>query len=148
MKATANRQLRAYVTVVSTGISALQSNTKLEATIAIKNFGQTPAYKFSVSAQIDFGLTFADVHPVKDANVVLGHLAPSASFTTQLFALFTLNAGQFYQLQGSAAAVFVHGIIRYVDAFGNPHFTRFRLMTTPRGELVSCGEGNDSDDDV
>ena len=58
-----------------------------------------------------------------------------------------------YQVTTKAAAVFVYGVIRYIDTYGKRRFTRFRVMTdgsrsVPTGGLVSCGTGNDTDDDA
>ena len=41
--------------------------------------------------------------------------------------------------------VFVHGCIEYVDTFGIPHFTRFRLQDSSDGSFFACREGNETD---
>jgi len=147
--ATASRQLRAYVSVKESQIR-LGPEQYPEARIQIKNFGQTPAYKFAVSAQINIGETFE--HPPKEPDKVLGHLAPGAEYLVTVKALFLLSKPLHDQLHIGAKTVFVHGIINYVDAFGKPHFTNFRTMTGGSGgvcgnALASAGEGNNTDDD-
>jgi hypothetical protein len=148
--ATARRQLRAYVSVKESRIDRLGPEEYPEAQIQIRNFGQTPAYKFAVSAQIAIGETLE--HPPKEPDKVLGHLAPGAEYIVTVSAPFLLAKPLHYQLHQGAKTVFVHGIINYVDAFGMPHFTHFRTLTGGtvgvRGNgLVSAGEGNNTDDD-
>lgn len=154
MDNTARRQLRAYVAIEDARINRVDAGAKPEALLTIRNFGQTPAYRFAVSAQTDFVLVGAETHPAPDDPPVLGHLAPGAEFRVAAQSLYTLNMSSLMQLQNGAANVFVHGIIRYVDTFGQPHFTRFRTtMGGPHHEipshrvLISCYEGNETDDD-
>jgi len=45
-----------------------------------------------------------------------------------------------------ARSVFVYGCIEYVDTFGDPHFTRFRLQDGPDQKFFACQEGNETDD--
>jgi hypothetical protein len=42
--------------------------------------------------------------------------------------------------------VFVYGCIEYVDTFGEPHFTRFRLEEGSGRRFFACAEGNETDD--
>jgi hypothetical protein len=148
--ATARRQLRAYVAVKDMFVKNVVPDESPLAELPIKNFGQTPAYRFSVSMSVSFGPTFGDVHPTQDQNVVLGHLAPSAVHFAKEGAPFTLSKAQYFQWETGTGTIFVHGIIRYVDTFDQPHYTCFRLKTPPGEQrLVSCGfEGNETDDDA
>jgi len=94
----------------------------------------------------------AETYPSREPTV-LGHLAPGAEFRVNAQSLFTLRIPSIMQLQSGAAKVFVHGIIRYVDTFGHPHFTRYRTTIGGPHEipghtaLISCGDGNETDDD-
>jgi hypothetical protein len=80
MNATARRQLRAYVAVKEVRIDKLDENARPEAHITIRNYGQTPAYEFAVSAHVDFAQSFAGVHAAKEPDGTMGHLAPGGEF--------------------------------------------------------------------
>src|SRR5208337_1225966 len=63
MNTTARRQLRAYVAVKDAHIDKLDAGRKPEARITIRNYGQTAAYRFTVSAHSDFVIPGADLQP-------------------------------------------------------------------------------------
>lgn len=148
MKATARRQLRAYVAIKDPLISRVDQQGQPEATITIRNYGQTPAYQFSVSTEMALVSSFEQACAVPDRRGLLGHLGPGADFTVRLTALFTISNAQFAQLATEVVSIFVYGIIRYVDTFGEPHFTRFRLQMGKDRRLFTCVDGNATDDDL
>jgi hypothetical protein len=153
MNETAGRQLRAYVAVKNGCVVGIRDGSKPIAWLTVKNYGQTPAYKFSVSVDIELVVGSDELHPNKEPSSVLGHLAPSAELVLTAPALVMLTQTHLFQLENGAATIFVHGIIRYFDTFGKEHFTRFRTMIgggfglPEDGRLVSCSEGNETDDD-
>lgn len=151
MNLTARRDLRAYVAVSKSSIERMDENGHPRANLTIKNFGKTPAYRFAVSADMNFVPPGDEAHEPKEPTNVVGHLAPGGEFEVVVDANWLLSAAWRHQLMNKTAAVFVYGLIRYIDTFGKPRFTQFRVMTdgnVPVGNLVSCGTGNDTDDDA
>jgi hypothetical protein len=114
----------------------------------ITNFGRTPAYRLSVSAELEFDVKETSSLPEPAAGPELGHLAPGADFTSDIHAPFCLLREGVGAIAGATHAVFLHGVIRYTDTFGALHFTRFRVATTPWYGTMTCGVGNDTDDDA
>lgn len=153
MNLTARRDLRAYVAVSKSSIEHMDENGHPRANLTIKNFGKTPAYRFAVSANINFVPPGDEPREPKEPIGVVGHLAPGGEFEVVVEADWLLNTAWRYQVMNKTAAVFVYGLIRYIDTFGKPRFTRFRVMTdggrsVPVGCLVSCATGNETDDDA
>jgi hypothetical protein len=148
---TAERQLRAYAhTSFSKVDNLIAGNGDIVFTIGLKNYGQTPAYKLSVSLRADL-LPF----PTRDlpapsveslSNLTLG---PGSEHTVTV-RRDALNQEEIADLAGSRA-LYVRGIIRYVDAFKANRFTRFSLIkgggnTYPvaGSDLFSANEGNEA----
>jgi hypothetical protein len=148
---TAKRELRAYVAPILMSVRSGMMGLQPVVVITIKNFGQTPAYRLSVDAFVAFAQTFADVPALEEQHVVRGHLAPGAAHEAKVVGPFIIDEQLWAQLTADppTRTLFVHGIIRYVDAFKQAHWTSFRQQAA-RGlvDLTSCGEGNDTDDDV
>lgn len=145
---TAKRELRAYVALKEVNIKANQPNTLPMGEMVIRNFGRTPAYRLSISAELAFDERAAKHLSEPAAGQELGHLAPGADFTSEIRAPFCLLRGGVSAIAGATHAVFLHGVIRYTDTFGALHFTRFRVTTTPWFGTKTCGEGNDTDVDA
>jgi len=66
---------------------------------------------------------------------------------------WVLNNSMRLQVTNRIAAVSLYGIVRYVDTFGKPRFTRYRVETdgggsVPQERLISSASGNDTDDDA
>ena len=144
---TAKRELRAYVTVETIRIQTVMADTGILGTMLIMNYGRTPAYKLSVACDLTVDLRIGAPLPLPAASPALGPLAPGAHFGTTKAALFRLTATQFNQLQGGTHRLFFHGEIRYMDAFGVPRFTRFRVESDGANTTTSP-EGNYTDDDA
>jgi len=152
MNLTARRDLRAYVFVLKGSVDRLDENGNPRATVTIKNSGKTPAYAFAVSADIAFVAPNTEPPAPREPGHPLGHLAPSGEFEVILNANWTLTGPMRLQVTTRTGSVVVCGLIKYVDTYGEPHFTRFRVVTdgqesVPNGRLVSFPAGNETDDD-
>lgn len=126
------------------------SDQSLSVTLAIKNFGQTPAYKFTVSMGVDvapFPLTTAlppaEIQQIKSANI-----GPDGIQTVN-FDRRPVPVGRRAGFAQKIVAVYVHGTITY-DTFDIPRFTNFRLYKG--GDAGESGprlhvaiDGNDAD---
>ncbi|HXQ00993.1 MAG TPA: hypothetical protein VN845_13135 [Solirubrobacteraceae bacterium] len=141
---TARRQLKAYVFVAGHGV---KYDRALEASIIVKNFGQTPAYKLRVSIRTLIGGTgeFRE-SAVSEMPPTVGTLGPGATFGAAV--RVDISTEELQTIQAGFQRLFVYGKVTFEDAFGNAgRWTTFRLMTqSPTWtQLVSCAEGNDSD---
>jgi hypothetical protein len=147
---TSRAQLRAYVYVESAQIS-LVAGAAPKTQVNIKNYGQTPAYKFRLLAGIAGGQSFETLPPATgDSRGILGVLAPSGTFQWFMEAPGILTQPDFDLLATGAATLFVYGEVTYEDAFGKPHRLKFRTMVggvagVGSKQLASCPEGNESD---
>jgi hypothetical protein len=152
MELTARRELKAYVFVAGHALQqpGIGFPTRLKVTLAVRNFGKTPAYRLRVDVRVfvaaHFGQQEAQItHPV-------GTLGPDASFSVDAFCE-NVTEQQLQQVINDQLKVFVFGRVDYEDAFGNNgRWMTFRLMTVgsaggrePWTKLVACEEGNDSD---
>lgn len=151
MKLTAVRQLRAYVSVKTARVSTLEVGRHPVATITVANYGQTPAYGFATAGQMDFVVSNRALPTLRES-IPTGHLGPSGEYILTATCPLELNAHSLDQLKTGAAVIFVHGIVNYIDTYGEKHFTRFRMKIggggVPLGAGIhSCNEGNETDDD-
>jgi len=155
---TAERELRAYVFVKDARIEGVTAGDSPVATVPLKNSGQTPAYKVRVSVQQELRAAFVEM-PAFEESKVLGHLAPGAVLTVMAPSVGSLDRSEYAGLDSGDFTLFVYGVVHYIDAFKVPHWTRFRVMVggpaglraeRPDGSLalVSCAEGNETDDDI
>jgi hypothetical protein len=158
-KDTAERQLRAYISVVVEKQPDLNGSGPPNAIILFKNTGQTPAY--SVRAHSVFsvlnGDTISDAQ-VKDIRDYMATLKgfESAMFPGQEFRQsaepakgIPLTENQKILISMGAMTLWVNGEVVYEDAFGHPHFTHFRLfMNGEEGNrydrLIWAEHGNDA----
>jgi hypothetical protein len=156
MKATAERQLRAYVMVESIRIDA----APVEGTIIriqIKNFGTTPAHEvvhvnnFAVDAfptPISLPPSDAGRQPIVPRAV----LPPSGTLVRleTRFLPAELSEAQKQKLKAGAAALYVFGRIDCVDAFGKPRWTEYRFFNYPAytgpTDFAQTEEGNRTED--
>jgi hypothetical protein len=144
-QATAHRQLRAYVAVSDIVYEPPIEGQAPRVTVIIKNFGATPAYKLAIALDAQIAGNEQQLCVATSASRTLGHLPPGVEFAITRSALIypgTVPA----EVAESARSVFVHGCIEYVDTFGDPHFTRFRLQDGTGQKFFACQEGNETDD--
>ena len=145
-EAAARRQLRAYV-----GISDVVHEEQIEGhsprvSITIRNFGATPAYKLAVAADAQIAFAVDQVPVATSTSKTLGHLPPGLEFKIARPATLSIGTAPGYEVDTTYSRVFVFGCIEYVDTFGDPHFTRFRLEEGADRRFFACAEGNETDD--
>lgn len=152
----ADRQLRAYLSVISGGVKAKNKdgNVFLVVKFEIKNAGQTPAYKVSTwfDAEVrdlpQFVPAFA-VAPPPETRGGQSIVGPGTSIELH-GADLPVTADAYTMLStGEMNALYVWGQVDYVDAFGKPRWTKFRMRAIRRGEpgtwtLGPEPEGNDA----
>jgi hypothetical protein len=144
-QATAHRQLRAYVAVSDIVYEPPIESQAPRVTVTIQNFGATPAYKLAIAVDAQIASNEQQLSVATSASRTLGHLPPGVEFAISRSALIypgTVPA----DVADSARSVFVYGCIEYIDTFGDPHFTRFRLQDGPDQKFFACQEGNETDD--
>ncbi len=141
-QAAAQRQLRAYVAVSDIVYEPAIEGQAPRVTVTIRNFGSTPAYKLAVAVDAQMASNEQQISVATSTSRTLGHLPPGVEFAITRSALASPGGVP----RDPARAVFVHGCIEYVDTFGDPHFTRFRLQDGPGRKFFACREGNETDD--
>lgn len=144
-EATAHRQLRAYVGVSNIAYEAPLEGQAPRVTITIRNFGSTPAYKLAIAVDAQIANNEQQLSVATSTSRTLGHLPPGVEFAMTRSAVIAPGAGSRDAIDGAHSA-FVHGCVEYVDTFGVPHFTRFRLQDGADGGFFACREGNETDD--
>jgi hypothetical protein len=147
---TSRAQLRAYVAVQSGQIHAVAGEAP-RAQVTVKNYGQTPAYKFKIVGGIGLGQSFDKLPPpTGDPRGTAGVLAPAGVFQWFMVAPVVLSAEVHDHLVAGNLTLFVYGEVYYEDAFGVPRTLKYRMMFggtvgTQSNQLASCAEGNEAD---
>jgi hypothetical protein len=147
---TSRAQLRAYVAVESGQIRAV-AGERPKAQMTVRNYGQTPAYKFRLVGGMGMAESFETLPPpTGDPHGTLGVLAPAGTFQWNMVAPVVLLAEAYDRLAAGQVTLFVYGRVNYEDAFGNPRTLKYRTMFGgPAGiqnnQLASCAEGNQAD---
>jgi hypothetical protein len=153
---TAERQLRAYVSVDKARVIGVNGSQQPKAHVVIKNYGQTPAYEllhwtgmevetWPHPDNFDFVLGTLAKHTLGPGAFIHGYQdrflkGPPRALTTEQ------HAG----LRDKSMALYVFGEIRYKDAFRKTRFTKYKMMIggpvgmDESGALVTCEEGNDA----
>src|SRR3984957_748983 len=144
-EATAHRQLRAYVGVSNIVYEQPLEGQEPRVTITVRNFGSTPAYKLAIAVDAQIASNEQQLSIATSTSRTLGHLPPGVEFAMTRSAVMAPGAGS-RDVVDSEHLVFVHGCLEYVDTFGIPHFTRFRLQDSSDGSFFACREGNETDD--
>ena len=138
-QASAHRQLRAYVAVSGIVYEPPVEGQGPRVTVTIQNFGTTPAYKLAIAVAAQIAGNEQQLSVATSPSRTLGHLPPGVEFAITRSALLYPGTVPKDEVD-SARSVFVHGCIEYVDTFGDPHFTRFRLQDGPDGKFFACQE--------
>ena len=147
---TTRAQLRAYVAVESGQIRAVAGEPP-KAQKTVRNYGQTPAYKFRLVGGLGMAESFEALPPpTGDPRGTLGVLAPAGVFQWNMVAPVVLSAEAYGRLSAGQVTLFVYGEVYYEDAFGNRRTLKYRTMFGgPAGvqsnQLASCQEGNEAD---
>jgi hypothetical protein len=155
MKATEERQLRAYVqTDVNPAITvAIDPNQIAMMPVSLKNCGQTPAYDVEINGRIlpyDYPLVGELPDFPKSAEGSRIVIQPGQVFGTHLTADRLWTNHEISRLQANDnIRLYAYGLITYRDAFGQTRRTRFRLMQADRRgdtfRFTYCYNGNDAD---
>jgi hypothetical protein len=160
-KDTAERQLRAYVSVVVEKQPDLNKPGPTDVVLLFKNTGQTPAFKvrarsiFSAVKGADLNLSDDEIGAVRDAmDTMKGY--ESVMFPGQEFrqspepetGLPLTNDHKILIIMG-AMTLWVNGEVSYTDTFGYPHSTRFRLFLNGAAgnrynRFIWADKGNDA----
>jgi hypothetical protein len=145
---TAERQLRAYVHI--SAARALPRGDRIDYYIEAKNYGQTPAY----DVRLRYIIALRDFPPAEPFSYPDGPLVSSAVLPpdTPMHDAFTpdqvLGPNQKRRFLAGEVAIYVFGIITYVDIFRRRRTTEFRYMCggnvglDSKGALRICEEGN------
>lgn len=125
---TAQRQLRAYVSVIGSTIDTLDDGSGFLLQAVLRNDGATPAYDVEI-----MGETFDGSYPIDERVFVPRHLprksimGPGNELACPLriigSPLETIAA-----VKNREIGLYIHGVCRYNDAFGVARFTRFRYV--------------------
>ncbi|MDP9222881.1 MAG: hypothetical protein M3P18_03325 [Actinomycetota bacterium] len=150
MKATAKRQLRAYVFVDRIDWDETEFPFPNLATysLIIKNSGQTPAYHFSVKGVFAWEPiqqpAAKGIRPAPD-EISRGTIPPGGvndfpvggeMLTPQITSVFAARTHR----------AFLNVIIEYTDAFGDQHHTNFRAFRRDGdSQLIASEDGNEAD---
>ncbi len=152
------RQLRAYVLVSKSELRNLGDGKKTTAEVLLKNFGLTPAYKLKRNISIGFapfppnGIIFPDPEIGPDHS----DLGPSGDVSLGPITSNSVRTeSQISDISNGLWAVYVWGVITYVDAFDKLHCTKFRMFYKGDGAPIPAGslplthasEGNETDND-
>jgi hypothetical protein len=147
----AERQLRAYLGVESSSINYPQGSQPVAA-LTFKNYGNTPAYEFTINSGIGMAPSFDALPPPLPERLgePRGVLSPGATAVLVRTGPVPLGREQLAMLADGRSTIFVYGEVRYTDAFKKRRALKYRLMTGGsaglRGNaLSSCEQGNDAD---
>lgn len=167
----ARRQLRAYVFVDYVrlmdsgqfpeleGMTELQENAPVfpnrpGTEIHIKNSGQTPAYKISHWSAMDVvevRLEHAIVVPPADPTSPKSYIAAGTFNIMGHWFPRELTQQEIDDIRNHVRGIYVFGRIDYLDVFGKPHFTTYRLRYSGiypplrRFVVTYCTTGNETD---
>jgi hypothetical protein len=151
---TARQRLRAYV-AVRPGAAPLLDSDWTDASVIVKNFGQTPAFA------LDHAVTLMMLdHPELPLENVMGAadkmfgkksfvLAPGAEITVPLRTVLTEDEKHEAE-DGTHKRLCALGEVRYLDAFKVKHATRFCFVyggaaIIASGEMQVADKGNSAD---
>lgn len=133
---TAKRQLRPYIYPSHAGFKLVAGKPII--TMSIKNFGQTPALN-----KRGWIHTWVECYPLHDplpeppttfrmSSSVVG---PGADSEWEQPHGARLNDYSITEIEAGRAALYVYGIERYTDAFGDDHVTRYIFFANGKGSL-------------
>ena len=158
-KDTAQRQLRAYVSVIVEKQPDLDGPGTPEVVFLFKNTGQTPAYHVDSRVSIFTGSDSLTEEDIKRTNAFLRGMPESESvlFPGQEFRTSSvpgtglpLSAQQKIAISMGAQVLWAMGAVTYTDAFGYRRLTNFRLYmggtsgAAPYHKFIWAGDGNDA----
>lgn len=145
---TAERQLRAYVSIVRSEIACVNPGGTPVAKLWVKNSGQTPAYSLNGMGGIAMGVTFDSLPaPTGGAEKTVGSLAPGATDEQFHTCPRPLTETEVLALIAGRLTIWVYGKLEYIDAFKKKRITEYRLQVGGNAgiqgnQLAICQEGN------
>ena len=149
---TAEKQLRAYITISETHICNIAEVFPPKAFFQVKNSGQTPAYNVRLFCQVmirpfPYDGPFPVDYKQQGTSAVIG---PGLSLTNNIpFPNFPMDAIPLL-IEGKAI-LYIYGEMYYRDIFKKEHVTKFRLYhggdrPVCEGGINAAPEGNETDD--
>jgi hypothetical protein len=151
-KLNAEKQLRAYVSVESSSLVLAFGSSQPEAAVTFKNYGNTPAYEFTINSGIGMAPSFEELPPPspEQPGEPRGVLSPGATAVLVRTGPVPLHPEHLAMLADGRSTIFVYGEVRYTDVFKKRRVLKYRLMTGDRigrnrNALLSCDKGNDAD---
>jgi hypothetical protein len=145
---TAERQLRAYIYIDEAHMVSHGDNEFWRAQVVFKNFGQTPAY--GVVTPTDFyrsvsSTTYDFQEPPADLSLTPNDWGPGQKISVFAKSDQAFTKEEADRFRNESWVIFIQGVIKYKDAFGNERRTNFRLKYHPDGTFDTHGDGNKSD---
>lgn len=148
------RQLRAYVSTTAKSVDNFNTVRNVIIRLALKNFGQTPAYHVRIcgwasifSYPMDANYKFPECAYVP--NEVTMTAFPQAEYNPDVDKLGVLTPTETASVaDGTKARIGVYGTTWYTDAFGAEHVTHFCHLYNGRGITNSTSEFCDQHNDA
>jgi hypothetical protein len=151
LRESSQREHRAYVFVFEVTAIAFDDINPLESfayyAFVVKNSGRTPAYDVTVISRVDLAppnvgaMAFPELPHDTDAS--RAPLGPDSTVTLYLQHAMWTPAQR--ALLDAGHVPYLHGIIRYEDAFGEKQWTTFRHVRDQDGHgFTACEQGNDA----
>jgi hypothetical protein len=136
---TAKRQLRAYLGIQGGWIRLRNEGEQLfvDATVLLENWGQTPAYNFRTSIDIEVHPTgsvpFTDSGPLPlgtRAHSIIGPRSP-----TETGRASPISADDLTSIRTGIKTIFVWGRLDYIDCFETPRFFVYRCAASGQEQM-------------
>jgi len=149
MRSTAKAQLRPYVFLTEAKILELESDGPVRFSVTMKNGGATPAYDFTNQMAIRARETETEDFSLPVIPLSRSTLGPGASDTIQNVLPRELWMTYADDILDGTLTLFVFGVARYKDSFGDNHVTNYRLTLLAEagvhdGPLDLCAAGNEA----
>jgi hypothetical protein len=149
---TTRGQLRAYIFPDDPKIEDVAPLNYPIAILFIKNYGRTPAEKVTAEFALEFDTypkpTGKALDTPKLDEVSRSAVPPESRIEIRVERDDTLTSPEFEALKAGHAALYVVGVIRYTDNFGDGWVSTVRMMHTYRNvgstRLEVCPEGNET----
>jgi hypothetical protein len=123
---TAERQLRAYV--FPTKVVLTNATTSPKITIEYQNCGQTPAYNVAIwttTASAIYPLLEEPHGPEIEPTASWGHIGPGIPIHLDTFPEPSVTPGEIAALAQGNGALYMYGVLSYVDAFKKSRSLKF-----------------------
>jgi hypothetical protein len=151
---TAERQLRAYVSVILSEVRRLAPGEVPQVHIVLKNNGQTPAYAaitWDAVSLLDFPNDVFDIDPVIETARGGAVIGPGSEYHITRDLAGPLTFAHFEALASGKFAIYGFGRLKYRDAFNVRRTTNYRIYyggdkpLNDKGVMSPMADGNDAD---